>query len=411
MKDKFLNFFKSNNQNNKHLEMLNGSWPIFSQFGQNIYASDVVQNCIDVIATECSKLRPRHIREDQDGMQHIPRGNLNRLFKFAPNPIMTTSNFLEKIIWLLFMNYNAFIIPMYELSSEKGVRRKNYTALYPINPSRVDFLQDPEGNILVKFNFSSGVHFTLPYSDVIHLRKKFSVNEIMGGGSNGQPDNDALLKVLDINNTALQGLDKAVKSSLAIRGILKVNTLTDDEGVRAERKRIEKLITDGASGILPIDLKGEYIPINADPKFMNKDTLDFLQNKILNWYGVSYPILSGDFTDEQYQAFFEKALEPIIITLGQSFSVGLFTPRELDVGNEVVCYSKNMNYLSTKGKIDLLKITGEQGLLTDNQKLAILGYPPIEGGNKRTISLNYIDVDLANAYQMNRTKKGADSSE
>ena len=52
----------------------------------------------------------------------------------------------------------------------------------------------------------------------------------MGGGANGQPDNSALLKTLSINDTALQGIGKAIKSSLAINGILKINTMMDTEG-------------------------------------------------------------------------------------------------------------------------------------------------------------------------------------
>jgi len=34
----------------QYAKFLDGLSPLFSQFGQNIYASDVVQNCIDVIA-------------------------------------------------------------------------------------------------------------------------------------------------------------------------------------------------------------------------------------------------------------------------------------------------------------------------------------------------------------------------
>jgi hypothetical protein len=63
-----------------------------------------------------------------------------------------------------------------------------------------------------------------------------------------------------------------------------------------------------------------------------------------------------------------------------------------------------MMYLSTTAKLDLIKTAGEQGLLTDDQKLAILGYPPLADGtgNRRTMSLNYIDVALANEYQLKK---------
>lgn len=380
----------------RYAKLLDGFSPIFSQFGTNVYASDVVQMCIDKIATECSKLRPKHIRTDTSEMQVTVKSSLNRLFKFAPNPVMTTRDFIEKIIWLLYMNYNVFIYPMYDNAL------KEYTAFYPLNPTTVTYLQDEAGRLFVEMRFANGDQFTLAYSDVIHLRKKFSVNDIMGGGMNGQPDNAALLKVLTINDTVLQGLEKAIKTSLSVRGILKINTMLDDEKQQKERERIEALMASGNSGILPMDMKGEYIPIEVDPKTVDKDTLEFLQSKVLNYYGVSLPILTGDFTDEQYQAFYEATLEPLVISLGQAFSKTLFTQRELDVGNEVIFYPQMLLFTNTKNRIAVADILGNRGALTNNQLLSLFGYPPYEGGHIRNMSLNYIDVALAAEYQMKR---------
>lgn len=381
-------------------KMLGGYAPVFSQFGNNIYASDVVQNCVDIIATEISKLQPRHIRTDHDGIQTTPRGNLNRLFKFGPNDLMTTKDFLEKVVWLLFMNFNSFIYPMYTMTETNGVWSRNYTALYPLNPYQVDFLQDPANTLYVKFYFRSGESFTVPYSAVIHLRKRFSMNDIMGGGLNGQPDNDALLKVLRINDTVLQGVEKGIKTSMSIRGVMKINTMMDDDAQRAERARFERLMATGDSGILPIDLKGEFTPINLDPKMVDKETMAYLKNSVQEWFGVSLAMLSRDYTDGQYQAFYESTLEPIIIGLGQAFSKLIFTPRELDMGNEIVFFQKDVMYLSTTAKLNLLKTAGEQGILSDNQKLALLGYPPIPGGERITQSLNFVDRSIINTYQL-----------
>lgn len=404
LKDFFKGIFsKSDRQQMQYAKLLNGYSPIFSQFGQNIYASDVVQMCIDVIATECSKLMPKHIRTDNNEMQVNVKSSLNRLFKFSPNELMTTSDFIEKVIWLLFMNYNAFIYPMYEwVEDTRGNITRNYTAFYPLNPATVTFLQDTTGRLFVELRFPNGDNFTLLYSDVIHLRKKFSMNDIMGGGMNGQPDNAALLKVLSINDTVLQGLEKAIKTTLTMRGILKINTMLDDEKQQAERDRLNNAISTGTTGIVALDLKGEYIPLNPDPKIIDKDTLDFLQSKVLNYYGVSVPILTGDFTDEQYQAFYEKTLEPIIIGLGQAFSKTVFTQRELDVGNEIVFYPQMLLFTNTKNKIAVADILGNRGAVTNNELLALFGYPPYEGGNVRNMSLNYIDVSISNDYQMKR---------
>lgn len=404
--------FSGTRRDAKYIRMLNGSLPVYSQFGQNIYASDIVQECIDIIASEMSKLQPRHIRTTTDGMQEIPKGNINRLFRFAPNPLMTVSEFMEKKTWLLQMNYNAFIIPIFDSDFSSGFERRVYRAMYPINPSRVEFLQDATGELLIRFYFENGHDFTFRYADVVHIRKKFSVNELMGGGQNGQPDNSALLKSLQINHNVMQGLDRAVKINAAIQAVVKINTVMDNEGLQAERARFEKLITSGDSGILPVDLKGEFIPIDKTAiKFIDKDTLAFLQSTILHWYGISLPILTGDFTDEQYQAFYEKTLEKDVIRYRQAYSKTLFSEREQDVGNEIAFYYRDMNYLSTGAKINLLKTAGEQGLLTDNQKLALIGYPPVEDGNRRTQSLNYIDVKLVNEYQLQRKNKAVTDDE
>lgn len=386
----------------QYAKMLDGFTPIFSQFGKNIYASDVVQTCIDCIATEISKLQPKHIRIDNNLMRVDVKSGMNRLFKFAPNELMTTRDFLEKIIWLLFMNYNAFIYPTYDIVVSNGATRKEYTGFYPLNPTQVDFLQDDLNRLFIKMRFSNGQEYTLLYSDIIHLRKKFSVNEIMGGGVNGQPDNAAILKVLEINETVLQGLGKAIKTSLSVRGIIKINTLLDDDKQQAERKRFETAMFNSESGILPVDLKGEYQDLKVDPKVIDKDTMQFLQDKILNYYGVSVPILTGDYTDEQYQAFYEKTLEPIIISLGQAFSKTLFTNRELDVGNEIAFYPQKLMFTNVKNKIAIADILGNRGALTNNDLLDLFGYPPYVGGDVRNMSLNFIDVNLANDYQMKR---------
>ena len=404
-KDLVKNLFASNEDKKrmKYAKFLDGYSPIFSQFGHNIYASDVVQMCIDVIATECSKLQPKHIRTDRDGMQVNVNSSINRLFKFAPNELMTTRDFIEKVIWLLYMNYNAFIYPVYELKTNgQGNTYRDYTGFYPLNPSQVDFMQDTSGKLFVKLWFTNGDKFTLAYSNLIHLRKKFSVNDIMGGGMNGQPDNQALLKVLRINDTVLQGLEKAIKTSLQVRGIVKINTLVDEKKQQAEIEKFENAIFNSKSGILPMDLKSEYIDLKPDPKLIDKDTLEFLQSKVLNYYGVSVPILSGDFTDEQYQAFYEKTLEPIVISLGQAFSKCVFSTRELDVGNEIIFYPQKLLFTNTKNKIAVADILGNRGALTNNDLLSLFGYPPYEGGDIRNMSLNYIDTNYASEYQMKR---------
>ncbi len=405
-------FNKSSDSKLNSARFMDANLPMFNQFGNDIYASDVVQMCIDIIATECSKLTPKHIRIDNaSGMQKNVNSSINRLFKFAPNELMTTRDFIEKVIWLLFLNNNAFIYPMYVTRKEGERLIREYKGFYPLNPVQVDFLQDPSNRLFIKFHFANGDNSTLPYSDVIHLRKKFSTNDIMGGGANGQPDNAALLKVLQINDTVLEGLGKAVKSSLQVRGIIKLNTMMEGKKQAEERKQFEKSMGSSTSGILPIDLTSDYTPIEVNPKLLDKETLSFLQSKVLNNYGVSVPILSGDFTDEQYQAFYEKTLEPLIISLSQAFSKTTFTSREIDFGNEIAFYPQKLLFTNVKNKLAVADVLGNRGAMDNNMLLELFGYMPYEGGHVRLQSLNYADVNIATQYQLNKAKAGGGKNE
>lgn len=239
----FVNKFKKQKENKSYAKVLNGYSPVFSQFGQDIYASDVVQQAISCIVTEMKKINPQHIREN--GSDSIPvTSDIQRLLN-QPNERMTQSDFLEKVFWQLFLNYNAFIIPTYKKNKDGS---KSYTGLWPIQPYQVDFLQDPTGNLFVKFTFGNGYETTLRYSDVIHIKYRFSVNEFMGGNESGQPNNRALLKTLELNETLLQGVAKALKSSFAINGVIKYNTLMDDGKMEKNIEKLEEHMKDSESG-------------------------------------------------------------------------------------------------------------------------------------------------------------------
>jgi phage portal protein BeeE len=147
---------------------------------------------------------------------------------------MTTSEFLEKVTWLLMLNYNAFVIPVYRtwIDEKTKQERRYYEALYPINPKQVDFIEDASGQMFVNFWFLGGYQTTIPYSDVIHIRHNYSVNQYMGGNLLGQPDNEALLKTLDLNHQLLQGVAKAMNASYAVNGVLKYNSYLDEDKIK-----------------------------------------------------------------------------------------------------------------------------------------------------------------------------------
>ena len=153
---------------------MDGNTPIYSQYGTNIYASDVVQQALKCIVDEMKKLNPTHVRYNGADPVPVKNSSVQDVLNY-PNDLMTTSEFLEKICWLLLMNYNVFVIPTYYtwIDEKTGAEVRRYEALYPIKPTQVDFIEDASGKLYVTFWFWNGEQTTVAYDDVIHIRYNY----------------------------------------------------------------------------------------------------------------------------------------------------------------------------------------------------------------------------------------------
>lgn len=395
--------FRRGPRDRKWAPTLDGWMPIYSQFGTNIYASDVVQQALKCIVDEMKKLNPTHVR--MNGSDPVPvKGNVQDVLS-NPNQLMTTSEFLEKICWMLLMNYNAFVIPTYYtwVDEKTGAERRYYDALYPINPTQVDFVEDASGRLFVHFMFWNGYDTTIAYDDCIHIKYNYSVNQYMGGNMMGQPDHEALLSTLELNNSLLQGVAKAMNASYAINGIVKYNTLMDEGKTEAALKELEAKLRNSESGFLPLDLKAEFTPLERKSALVDEATLKFVDEKILRNWGVPLDILTGDYTKEQYEAFYQKTLEPLAISISQAFTKKMFTSREKAFGNRIELYPKDLIFMTISQTLEMINILSPTGGLFENEKRTALGLRPLpELEGKRYMSLNWIDANNADQYQVGK---------
>jgi HK97 family phage portal protein len=334
------------------------------------------------------------------------KGNVQDILD-NPNPLMTTSEFLEKVTWLLLMNYNVFIIPTYYTwtDAKTGAERRYYEALYPINPTQVDFIEDASGRLYVSFMFWNGETTTVAYDNVIHVKYNYSVNEYMGGDRMGQPDHVALLETLKLNDTLLHGVAKAMKASYAVNGVVKYNTLMDEGKTEKALADLESKLRNNESGFLPLDLKADFTPIEHKSQIVDDNVLKFVDEKILRTWGIPLPILTGDYTKEQYEAFYQKTLEPLVIALSQAFTKKMFTQREKAFGNKIELYPKELVFMTVSQTLEMINILAPTGAMFENEKRVALGLAPLpELDGKRFMSLNWIDANDASAYQVGEVK-------
>ena len=368
----------------------------FIPFGNSITNSDVVRICIDRVASQCAKLKGRHIKIGDGGVQTEKAGSIAFLLKYRPNPLMTPYQFLYKTISLLLLNDNAFVYPMYDKLTFKLI------AIYPLNPIIVEPIEDSEGSYFLKFYFEDGTSYILPYENVIHLKRFYSTNDFFGGTSSNEA-HEALLKTLRINDSLLQGIESGMLSSFQIKGLLKINGMLKEADKQKQLDEFNRAIERASrdkSAIIPMDSKSDYTQLNVDPKFIDEQTLEFIQSKILDYFGVSKAIFSNQYDETQFNAFYESTIEPIAIQLSEVFSNGLLTFNELQHGEEIIFFSERLQYASWTTKVGAIEKLMGLGIMSLNESRAILGLEPIENGNKRLQSLNYVDADKANQYQI-----------
>jgi len=360
--------------------------------------SDIAEICIDRIASHISKLRPKHIKNSIDGSVEVIEGVINFRLKHYPNEFMTTSEFIYKVISLLLTNNNAFIYLSYD-------EKNKLSGLYPLNPVKVDIKQDLDESLFLEMDFGDGINYTLPYESLIHLKRLYKKHEIFGGDS-ALSRHKQLIKSIQMNENLLSGLENALRSSFQIKGLLKMNAMLSEKDKQKQKDIFDEALKNNleknGSSIIPVDTKSDYIPLSSDPKIIEKDTLNFVQSKILNYFGVSEAILNSTYDEDEYNSFYENTLEPLTIFLSNAFSKSLLTKQNLLDGEQIMFYGERLNYASWTSKITAIEKLMGLGIFSINESRGVLGYPPIKEGNKRIQSLNFVNAAYADEYQIGK---------
>jgi HK97 family phage portal protein len=369
-------------------QMMSGFTPTFSGFGKDAYASDVVRSAVHAIASNAAKLKPKHIRRQQGQIKGIERGRLERILSVRPNPTMNAYDFYYKVVTQLYMRSNAFILIQ---TNGFGV-----TGLYPIIAQTVETLEY-NNEIYLKFYFANGKKMTVPYDEIIHLRRFFNESDMYGDG-NDVP----LLPTLELINTTNQGIGNAIKTSAFLRGILKFVGMLKPEDMKKQRDDFVNDYMDVSNngGVAATDSKMEYHELKTDPKMVDAKQMALIENKVYKYFGLHENIVMSKYDENEWNAFYESVLEPLAVQMSLEFTSKLFTENEQSHGNEILFEANRLQYASNKTKIEVVTMMVDRAMMSLNQGLEVFNMPPVEDGDKRILSLNFVDAAKANQYQV-----------
>lgn len=369
-------------------QIVEGSTATFSAWGGDAYEDDTFSGAVDAIARNAAKLKATHV-VSTDTVRNEGDARLNRLLQVRPNPYMSAYDMLYKVVTHAYVNGNGFILVD---KDERGDAR----GFWPVDCTTVQFLQDGAGELYTRFTLSNGDQVTARYADVVHLRRRYNSSPLLGG------DNDALNAAIEASQAQNEGISSSIHSGASIRGILKFSQIMAPEKLAEERERFKRdyLAVSNSGGVVTVDQQMDYQPLDSKPATIDAEQMDAVRRKVYSFLGVNEAIVSGDYTEAQYSAFYESVVEPIAIQLSLEFTEKVFTKREQAFGNSVVFESNRMQYATLESRVAAIATLVPYKILTVNQALEMLNLPPVEDGDQRLQTLNVVDADKANQYQL-----------
>ena len=356
----------------------------FYQWNGNLYDSDIVRACIRPKVKAVGKLIGKHIRGEGTDMKINPSPWIRSLLE-RPNPYMTAQQFQEKMAANLALTNNAFALIV--RNEETGTPMQ----LYPIEPISVTAVDD-NGKWFIEFTHKNGSISCFKYEDLIHLKDDFYGNQIFG--VNPAP---ALASLMECVGTIDQGIVKAVKNSGVIKWLLKYTQPLRPEDLKRNVKEFVDNYLDVESetfGAAGIDTKADAKQIEPKDYVPNAAVTDRLVKRTYSFFGVNESIVTSDYTEDQWNAFYESQVEPVAIQFSEAVSMRLFTRREAAAGNRIIYESFNLTCASTKTKLELVAFV-DRGIMSPNEVRLVLNLPPIPGGDEYIRRLDTQPIDTA----------------
>jgi len=371
----------------KLLESWNSS---FTPFNGNQWNISHVRSAVGAFARNAAKVLPKHIRRGGGTFQEV-NGNLKEILQRRPNPYMTAYAFYYKIACQYKLTNNAFIWPKYDTAG-------NLIELYPVMAQIVE-LVEYKGEMYCLMSFASGKRVPVPYCEMIHIRNNFYDNDIFGS------DNEALKSVLETATTFNQSMSKFAKLISVIRGILKLSTIAKEkERDRIRKEFVEENLTakNNEGGIVVIDSTSDFISTDGKQTPIPTGQLQYIREEIFSYFGVNEAIVQNKYKEDEWSAFYESELEPFFIQLSQAMTNAIFTERERGFGNEIACNVNRLQFASTKTKVAASEHLTNIGAIMLDEVREIFGMAPIGGeeGRRRVQTLNMVNADMADAYQL-----------
>lgn len=375
-------------------------------FSGEAWDQDIFRGAVDCIATHAAKGQIKHVVLDDNGKikKVIHNSPYSKLLNMRPNPIMTGFEFKYRMFAQLETQTTAIAYIKWNGSKPEMI--------CPVDYKRFSFKEVIGGGYAIEFIDYDGNLRLLPLEDCIVIRKFYNMRQVAGDG------NGPIYKVLDMSKASDEGFIECLTVSNKVRGLHKhKKAMLDKDDVEKSQQdfinRFEKAAKEG--GIISIDSMEEYTPINANTYSANAGQMKEIANRMYTYLRTPEEIVQSKYSEQVGLAWYESKIEPLWELFAEALTNASFTNTEKDHGNRLIVSGGVLMGTSYQTRVNIIAQTKEIGVLTINEQRDLLGLAPIEDGDIRQVSLNFVNADKQDEYQIGDKKdetkedKGAES--
>lgn len=336
---------------------------LHATYVKDLEDSDIVTSCIQPFTSAIGKCKPLYTLKDE-----LAKKTYVEWMLLEPNPYMTMQVLLEKVISDMLLSGNGFVLINRD---SNGLPRE----LLPLSPTR--YKLDLNTGIFNCWTLD-GKELKTMYSNIIHLRRNVNKSSVFGSAPT-----EAIRAIVNILNTTDTGLANAVNSSNHIKWLLEMPVGLSEKDVKAKVDTFNDTylnVQSGTSaaagvgsGIKATQLKSE--PIMPDDKYVK-----YLLSRLYACFNTNEKIVMRTYGEDEYQAYFDGEIVPILKQLSDEFTRKLFTREERAAGEEITFALDDLMFISLKTKLELSRIV-DRGGMTINEWRPSFGLKPTKNAS------------------------------
>lgn len=370
--DKLFGRFRVKRQVGKYFALLDGYTPIFSSYDGGVYEMELTRSCIHTFATHCSKLQPEVSGPDARGVQAMLDGK--------PNPFMTSAQFLYKVATIYEAQNTCFIVPVLDAFDK-------LVGFYPVNPQQTEVI-DVDGEPWLRYTFKTGDRAAMELSRCGVVSKYLYNSDIKG------ENNSALMPTLQLLSTQNQGIAEGIKNGASFRFMATANNFSKSTDLTRERKRwVEDNMSADAGGLaLFPNTYTNVQQINSPAQIVDSEQMKLIQTRVLNYFGSNEEVLQNKAVGDGWSAYYEGKVEPFAVQLSQAMTCMVYSNNERKRNNAITWSANRLQYMTNTDKLQVSSQMFDRGVFSLNDIMDIWNLPHVEGGDKRYIRREYIEI-------------------